>query len=196
MICSAKPSRDMQLISELLAEPATPSPGHRFITCSQLDEMDFSPAFVRKAERLLASRRDSRRSPIPFIRGIVWDFIQASCVGHTGYIQDLPSTSGVYFVYAIHPGEKKLLYIGKAENLRKRWMKHGLRKMFESNDWYIIWKPLDGENFDNLEHEESAYITLLTPPLNRVARCGLGKTIREPESFHGLTGCVSLEDLL
>ena len=43
-------------------------------------------------------------------------------------IKDFPTYSGLYFVYE---GEE-LVYVGRAKNIRKRWMGHHRKKMFSA----------------------------------------------------------------
>lgn len=86
---------------------------------------------------------------------------------------DLPMCQGVYFAVA-HDGT--VLYIGKAINIRKRWMGHHRKADIERwGDVSIFWLQFDGSA--ELLHEiEQACVKHFDPLLNKPF---LGKPKRE-----------------
>jgi len=71
----------------------------------------------------------------------------------------LPEISGIYFVV---DGEKNIIYIGRATNIKKRWMNH--HQMNNCSDCKIHWMEVKGKTQLKLEHQ---YITKFRPKLNK-----------------------------
>ena len=96
-----------------------------------------------------------------------------------------PHESGIYFVSEnlrctcpewggeVMTFEGEVIYIGKAIDLHHRWQGHKLRIGYENGLYTVRWKPLDKDHYCNLEHEESTYIGIFAPKLNRIMRAKL-----------------------
>jgi len=84
----------------------------------------------------------------------------------------LPECSGVYFVF----GDGELQYVGKAENLRKRWRNHARRSEVECLEAPSIkWMPTKSDLLDSVEASviaryQPALNTMGVSPSNRVNR--------------------------
>ncbi len=111
-------------------------------------------------------------------------------------IKNFPTYSGLYFVYE---GEE-LVYVGRAKNIRKRWMGHHRKKLFsnlkcvvgfmeteclemekdfinEFNPKYNFWK-----DYGNTDYSDPKVIKLYDL-LNKIGEKSF------PELFSELTGC-------
>lgn len=74
----------------------------------------------------------------------------------------LPDVAGIYFVYS----EKKLLYIGKAVSLVRRWKHHHrLEELRNFDDVQIKWLEISADK-EELASLEKAFIESLRPALN------------------------------
>lgn len=78
----------------------------------------------------------------------------------------LPRQPGLYFVYAgSNPFTRRLLYVGKAENLRKRHASHEKASLFKANGaTHLEYRPV---SLWRLKHEEAIAIRRYNPPLNK-----------------------------
>jgi len=76
----------------------------------------------------------------------------------------LPEVSAVYLVYQQTLSGNKLLYVGRAKNLRSRWMNHDRFKQLAAlEDTHIAWFECDIESQPVVE---STLIDCLTPEFN------------------------------
>jgi hypothetical protein len=79
----------------------------------------------------------------------------------------LPEVSAVYLVYQQTPVGNKLLYVGRAKNLRSRWMTHDRFKQLAGiENTHIAWFECDLESQPVIE---STLIDCLEPEFNNTA---------------------------
>lgn len=79
--------------------------------------------------------------------------------------KSLPPCQGIYFVLA---GDERVLYIGRAKNLRSRWaMHHRLKDVTANGASSIHWLAFDGSS-ELLDGIEKACIEYFAPALNGV----------------------------
>lgn len=73
----------------------------------------------------------------------------------------LPHVRAIYFVFSQY---RKLLYVGKAEDLRSRWKNHHRFSQFNYSGTRIAWIEFDSET--DLMFVESLFISAFLPSLN------------------------------
>src|SRR5688572_10296586 len=77
--------------------------------------------------------------------------------------QSLPECQGLYFVVGLDGG---VAYLGKARNIRSRWLAHHRRHSVAKIEGAVIaWMPFDG-SATLLRDAELACIAHFNPPLN------------------------------
>ena len=98
-----------------------------------------------------------------------------------------PEIPVIYFIVSLAGNVPEIVYVGKAVNFAARMRGHRLRGLFiggsdEHASCQVNYKPLDREQFCNLQHEESFYITALRPKYNKISNCSVYPT-HKPELF-------------
>ena len=157
-----------------------PDDGLLTMTCAEICAMDCSDMAVAALESELIRRRTPELSPIAYVRRLAWDHVYSK-LNPFGSISELPCHEGVYFITSC-PNLDRIIYIGKAANLKHLWSRHPHIKLLTSEHHQCWWKTCDREGFGSVTREEAFYIALFAPSLNRVIHCEMEPTdgLRRP----------------
>lgn len=92
---------------------------------------------------------------------------------HPVSLNSLPDRqSAIYFLCQgrSEEGFLKVVYIGKAVDIKARWRGHRFKREVQSEVFSLRFKPLSRDRFGSLEHEEALWICLLRPKYNAIAK--------------------------